>query len=321
MAHITFIHGIGNKPPKDVLLEQWRVALLDDGGLDLDALGVTTSMGYWADILYPEPAPAAAATESSALELNEAVTPQDADLGWLADAPPDEQAFVAGLGLKVGLAAVTEVVPLPSGTGDDDSGVVVPGSPLEAVPLPLWLTKRLMKVFLRDVHHYLYDATFSPRPGETFRVRRDVRARALAALDEGAQTPGPHVVVCHSLGTVVAYDVLTALDGAPRVDALVTLGSPLGISEVQHALAPPWTARDGWPSRRLADGVWVNVADRLDPVCGPDPSIANEYRHRGEERVHDVHVANPGSWRHSVGKYLGRRGVRDAVAQAIGVRA
>jgi hypothetical protein len=312
MAHITFIHGIGNKPRSEELLHQWRVALLDDGGLDLDALGVTTSMAYWADILYPAPARPEAAQESTPLELQEAATPQDADLSWLADVPLDEQAFVAGLGLKVGLASLVE----QAAAG---AAAAVPGSPLEAVPLPGWLTRRLMKVFLRDVHHYLYDAPFEPRPGERFQVRRDVRDRALTALAEGAARPGPHLVVAHSLGTVIAYDVLQSVAAAPRVDALVTLGSPLGISEVQGALAPPWTARDGWPDRRLGEGSWVNVADRLDPVCGPDPSIAGEYRRGGEVRMADVHVSNPGSWRHAVTKYLAQEAVRGAVATALDV--
>ena len=51
MAHVTFIHGIGNKPPEEQLLRQWRTALLDDDGLDLDDLGISSSMVYWADLL------------------------------------------------------------------------------------------------------------------------------------------------------------------------------------------------------------------------------------------------------------------------------
>ena len=55
MVHVTFIHGIANKPSAEVLLEQWRVALLDNDGVDLDAMGVSASMVYWADLLYAEP--------------------------------------------------------------------------------------------------------------------------------------------------------------------------------------------------------------------------------------------------------------------------
>ena len=46
MAHITFVHGIGNKPSPDDLLREWRIALSDNDGVNLDALGATNSMVY-----------------------------------------------------------------------------------------------------------------------------------------------------------------------------------------------------------------------------------------------------------------------------------
>ena len=64
VAHVTFIHGMSNQPEPATLLEQWRIALLDDDGIDLAALGVSLSMVYWADVLYARPA-AGAAREST----------------------------------------------------------------------------------------------------------------------------------------------------------------------------------------------------------------------------------------------------------------
>ncbi len=55
MPHITFIHGISNKPPADELLKSWVDALASNGGVDLDQLGITYSMVYWADVMYSEP--------------------------------------------------------------------------------------------------------------------------------------------------------------------------------------------------------------------------------------------------------------------------
>ncbi|MDQ4093459.1 MAG: lipase family protein [Actinomycetota bacterium] len=300
---MTFVHGIGNKPERADLLEQWRVALFDDDGVDLAAMGVTSSMVYWADMLYEAPA-SRGGHESTVLELEQSVDAEDVDLRWLVDVPSKERAFVEGLARKVGFAAVfatAEEVPDP----------IMPASPLEAVPLPPWLKRRLMRVFLRDVHHYLYDAKLSPRPGESFQIRRDVRLRGLEALREGAQRPGPHVVIGHSLGSVIAYDLLTDVEAAPRVDALLTVGSPLGISEVQDGLTPPWTRDDGWPSQRLGDGPWMNVYDPLDPVCGGfDRKIAGSYRRGGTACVIDIGVSNRGSWRHAIGKYLSQERLR-----------
>jgi pimeloyl-ACP methyl ester carboxylesterase len=172
-------------------------------------------------------------------------------------------------------------------------------------------------VFLRDVHHYLFDATFTPRPGETFRIRRDVRERAVVALREAAGRPRPHVVVGHSLGSVVAYDVMTGLDDLSPVDALITVGSPLGLDDVQEGLAPPWTRDDGWPSRALPEGAWVNIGDPLDPVCGFDREIGPDFRREGALRVRDVGVLNHGSWRHSIGKYLGQPALRMSLLDAL----
>ena len=57
MPHVTFVHGIANKPSNDVLLRIWRDSLARDGGLDLGAEGVTSEMVYWADVMYEAPVP------------------------------------------------------------------------------------------------------------------------------------------------------------------------------------------------------------------------------------------------------------------------
>ena len=94
------------QPDAATLLEQWRVALLDDDGIDLAALGVSLSMVYWADVLYPHPAPAGGAQESNALELEQGIDEQATDLTWLLAASPEQQAFVARLAADVGLESV-----------------------------------------------------------------------------------------------------------------------------------------------------------------------------------------------------------------------
>lgn len=77
MAHVTFIHGIGQKPAPDALIGLWRKALTRrlgpaapgtagaDDGLDLGSEGVYTSLIYWTDVLYEKPDPDAAAYEST----------------------------------------------------------------------------------------------------------------------------------------------------------------------------------------------------------------------------------------------------------------
>ncbi len=58
MPHVTFIHGISNKPEEKKLLKIWNDTLANDSfanSLDLGASGVSSSMIYWADVFYEKP--------------------------------------------------------------------------------------------------------------------------------------------------------------------------------------------------------------------------------------------------------------------------
>ena len=302
MPHVTFIHGIANKPPVDRLHQVWLQGLTH-GGLDLLGEGVTTSMVYWADVLYPEPTDALASTEGA---LDDGADAADAPPADLPDTPtPEERAFVEGLAEKLGVAS-DEAEPLTATPAEEA---------LERIPLPWFIKRRVMRAFIRDAHHYLFDAEFEPRPGDSYRVQTEIRRRmldALAAAPEGER----HVVVGHSLGSVIAYDVLQRVPAAPSVDGLLTLGSPLGIDEVQDRLQPEWTRSGGYPSDTVR-GRWVNVYDRLDVVCALDPALAGDFRRDGAEAVEDVGVSNPGRWRHSYEKYAAQEALTDALASLL----
>jgi pimeloyl-ACP methyl ester carboxylesterase len=180
-------------------------------------------------------------------------------------------------------------------------------------PLPKPLERLLMERLVRDAHHYLYAKTFEPRPGERFDVQRELRTRFVDALRRGAARPGPLVVVSHSMGTIIAYDCLRRVDDTPKVDGLITLGSPLGLSEVQDGWGKEWSSRNGFPVERVPRAGWFNFYDRLDVVCAADPELGNDYRLEGDTVVNDVRVRNSGSWRHYIREYLARDQVRDAL--------
>lgn len=58
---------------------------------------------------------------------------------------------------------------------------------LERIWLPASVKKKLMEDFLRDVHHYLFNVSYSPRPGETYQVQDWIRHLMIEALTEGAK--------------------------------------------------------------------------------------------------------------------------------------
>jgi hypothetical protein len=93
---------------------------------------------------------------------------------------------------------------------------------------------------------------------------------AIQQMVAGAIAEDTRVIVGHSLGSVVAYEVLFA-HSHQRVRALVTLGSPLGLRNVVFdRLRPAPAAVPGskqvmgaWPPVRM----WANVADTGDIVA------------------------------------------------------
>ncbi|MBM7321936.1 hypothetical protein JS562_02005 [Agrobacterium sp. S2] len=313
MAHVTFIHGIGNKPSADSLHQIWMRNLASGSdGIDLGAEGITSSMVYWADVLYPEPDTNVAAYESLG-----GMTPKEVDADGQTRTPlsstSEEASFLSGLALKIGgtLAAAEAVESIPPNRN-------LEGLPYERVPLPWPIKKAFLETFLRDVHHYLFNVRFSPRTDTTYHVQDEIRRRFVDALEVGNKKPGPHIVVSHSMGTVVAYDCLKRVKKTKSVDALVTIGSPLGLDEIQDKLRPEWTRPNGFPTEKVA-GSWVNIFDRLDPVAGFDPFFANDFQVEGKARIDDVEVSNSGAWRHSVVKYLRAAPLRSKLSVLLGV--
>jgi hypothetical protein len=98
------------------------------------------------------------------------------------------------------------------------------------------------------------------------------------------------VLVGHSLGSVIAYDLLIR-GAATQITTLITLGSPLPLATVRSALrAGRLVANDG-PS-------WFNVHDPWDVVT-VGLGMAPEAR--------DIEVSNRISDPHALSEYLGRK--------------
>jgi hypothetical protein len=308
MPHVTFIHGMCNKPPAADLLRLWKRALADGPDpLSLGDLGVTSSLAYWADLLYEKPDDDLAAYESVAESSAEEV-----EATGQAPAPrprgPAEEAFLAGLRAKMTVFSDAEL------ESTAPPVLETPRATLERVPLPWPLKKAFCNTYLRDVHHYLFNVTFAPPGSQPVPIQDTIRKRFVDAL-AGPAVTRPHVVVSHSLGTVIAYDCLERVHDCPAVDGLMTIGSPLGLDEIQDRLEPEWTREQGFPPR--VEGGWANVYDRLDPVCGFDPVLADDYRRDGVETVEDIGVQNDGAWRHSAGKYLRQPALRAALRRLL----
>lgn len=149
------------------------------------------------------------------------------------------------------------------------------------------------------------------------RVRQTVLGVVETEL-AGLDPDEPLVIVGHSLGSVVAYDLLTRWDPGRRVEGIVTTGSPLGLPAVQrhllgHGGISPAPVPGPVPARA---GAWVNGYDVRDVVAILNP-LAPNLAEAADGQVRDVRV-DAGDEPHAVVGYLEEAEVARAVAALIG---
>jgi hypothetical protein len=123
------------------------------------------------------------------------------------------------------------------------------------------------------------------------------------------------VLVAHSLGSVVAYDVLQSADTAGPVSLLVTAGSPLGMRAVQrHLVRKSGDTVPGVPELTAADPCWVNAYDVRDIVSLVHP-LAPAFA-GGATAIRDVVTHNP-SGPHAIEDYLADPDVAGPIGAAL----
>jgi subtilisin family serine protease len=238
-----------------------------------------TRMAYWADLFHPEPL-RAGQTGARTAAVAAASGPED----QVAEYGPAAKAFARRLEARLRATA-------PRGK----SAKVLP--PFLRRTLTKWITRE----FVRDVAAYFYDAG----------MKQAMQARLRELL---IPERAPYVVIAHSMGTVISYDVLhdVAKDGLIR--DYITIGSPLGIQEVQDHIRHPLAVPKGLRS-------WWNFADASDPIA-LDRKIGNDYAPKGA--IEDVEVDNPHQkllqfWSaHSIDGYLQTTPVRERVEAILG---
>ena len=161
------------------------------------------------------------------------------------------------------------------------------------VPFFARLTERSFVGALKQVQWYLTEPS----------TREAVRERVSRLLSSDTR-----LVIGHSLGSVVAYEVLcrTTLTSAP---SFITLGSPIGLPKlVFDRLDPaPVNGQGSWPSATS----WTNIADIHDIVA----CVKNLSPLFGG-RIEDIEVNNE-ALAHDIGPYFTARETGEAVLKAL----
>ncbi len=287
-TQLVFLHGRSQQGKDPQLLRgKWTAGLAK--GLALAGLPAVDAADVWFPFYGDAFADSLAAREALALDpLDAELDPAEA----LAPRDPSTRSVYASL-----LEEAAERAGLPPGAGTEDEFL---GGLVGKLQKQLsWLANRsgldevLIAAVFRDVAAYL--------------DRDDIRQLVLDTVLQSVPTSGRVVLVSHSLGTVVAMDLLTRLPAQVETVQLVTAGSPLGMDTVFKRLLT------GGPRRpdRVRD--WLNAWCPADAVA-----IGCPLRDDWGDRLSEVITNNPKDRAHSIEEYLADGRVAAAVGAALG---
>lgn len=296
---VIYVHGMGNKPPSETLRCQWDHALFGRN------MGERTRLAYWVSrARYPVAEASRCADGDQGPVVNQAeqrvlaslgVTPLRPDLHQLAAAlsqSPQELAMLEQMLDELGVSA-------PTAHGLGRRSLLGRVNQI--------LLKLISAALLQDTHDFFFD-----------RARRDAMEQSLRErLESGG---GPFVIVAHSLGSLIAYEVLRKLDPKRHdVALLLTFGSPLGLPSVRSRFKQ-WIGQRKLPFPACVRR-WHNVADRRDPVA-LDGDLRNDlqspgtrYSNQWSEGLNLESPRNP----HSATGYLAHPQLQSTVRAVVGV--
>ncbi len=290
MGEVVFVHGVGhdNRLPQEVL-DEWLGSLtkglvamgsaegrlvaahLLRGGFDRDTLP-TVEMAFYGGLF--RQAEAQGVTDAADRDAASVADALAEALLRSAAKSADERTRV-----EAGRALAQLDPPNQQGAGDV---VRRAASVLDDHP---WLANRIFGAAQRiwpmlvQVGRYFTDQ----------KLRECIRRTVLDQVGESTR-----IVVAHSLGTVVAFEVCARLQHS--VDLLLTLGSPLGLDTVIYPRLDP-TARFPSPAIR-----WVNIA-HTDDIVAVEPHLAALFPSDDGRKVID-HALKSRRAHHCIKTYL-----------------
>jgi hypothetical protein len=264
MAKIIIgIHGLSNKPAEATLTDWWLQAI-NDGLEGVGAAPIEAAqfkMGYWANLRYENPD-----------DSPEPYTAPDTDV-----IDTDRSKIIA-----IGREFFADVI----GKFGDLKRQLTDNERIEGI------RHCVREKVVRDLAHYYDDAScvrFTDRAGQ--QTRAAIRSVLRELIEQHAEDE--ILVIGHSMGSIVAYDVLRSVrDTAIRIPHLITIGSPLGLSAVKQKTRAEWDRDQKQPRvPEVLTGSWQNYGDPKDLVCA-DLSVADEYLPSDIVQAEDVVVFN-----------------------------
>ena len=269
---IIGIHGLGNKPPQKMLETWWKASMLEG----LKEIGKLKrffhfTLVYWAHYLHSTPLNPAIKDKKNPLYL-------------------DEFYIRAKRGVEVKKPSALRKRVLR------------------------YLNEQMDKILLNDdltinyslitdfiVHHFfseleLYYRTHYPGQAKQDCRPKDVICSHLADVLKKYRRK-KILLIAHSMGSIIAYDVLTQFAPSIPIHTFVTIGSPLGLPIIQSKIAAEHT--EGSPQKvrlKTPENIvsnWYNLSDLNDKIA-MDYSLNDDFAEnsRGVRAIDKIVINN-----------------------------
>lgn len=276
---IICIHGLGNKPPEELLKKWWRRSIIDGlRGIGEYILSPKIEMIYWADLLNSHPLDPDIRDKSHPLFLNDIYTHS-----------PKKIVIEKHEVRKKVLSFVEKQMDKLFLNKDQTINYS-------------FISDFIIHKYFKDLETYYKAETIN---GKNTLAKDLIRQRLVDVLNRHKKDD--IFLIAHSMGTIIAYDVLILNLSEATINTFVTMGSPLGIPIViskiatelkekfHHSkkLSTPDSVTNFWYNfSDLEDKVAMNynLADDYEPnihgIKAIDFEVSNNYQVNGEKNPH-----------------------------------
>jgi hypothetical protein len=279
MSHVIIgIHGLGNKPPIK-MLRKWWIRSIREGFLayNYPAYFFKFELCFWADIVHPTLLNPKSDNKKDSLAEDE---PYVRATKYETKQPnPVKRKMLDLLEKKMDKAFVASKM----------------SQKLEI----------LSEVFIHNFFSDL-DVYFSDRKKGSESVNSLIQNRLIELLNR--HKDDKILLISHSMGTIIAYDVLSHVLRDFPIDTFITAGSPLGLPFIMQKLAPEQKSNDQLPLLKTPASIqrsWYNLSDLDDKVAAnynladdytknsngigvTDLIVSNNYEYKGQKNHHKI---------------------------------
>ena len=248
------IHGLGNKPPAN-LLREWWLQSMHEGLIrqGFEAREIPFDLVFWADILHPQLLDAQETDEKLPQFIQEPYLPSP------SRAKPDRESLRAKVFQYIDRQ-------LDSIFLNQDATLNLTG-----------VTDAIIGKYFGDLESYFKDDCVS-LTDSACSARRHIQNRLLTVLKK--YSGYDILLIGHSMGSLVAFDILSSQCEKFKINTFVTIGSPLGLPFIMGRELARQRLQNPEQKRPLIPACiqrhWYNLADIEDKVA-MDHALNDDY--------------------------------------------